>query len=47
MYTLILGDDDPLIHVEFIVYIETVSDGGGTVLCYKSEGCWFDYRWCP
>ena len=24
-------------------------DRGGTVvkvLCYKSEGCWFDSRWC-
>jgi len=24
-------------------------DGGGTVfkvLCYKSEGCWFDSSWC-
>jgi hypothetical protein len=24
-------------------------DRGGTVvkvLCYKSEGCWFDFKWC-
>ena len=49
MYILILGDGDPLIHVEFTVYIDTVGDRGGTVvkvLCYKSEGGWFDSRWC-
>ena len=49
MYTPILGDGDPLIHVEFVAYIDTVGDRGDTVvkvLCYKSEGGWFDSRWC-
>ena len=32
-----------------VVYVTVVGDRGGTVvkvLCYKSEGRWFDSRWC-
>jgi hypothetical protein len=32
-----------------VLPLYVVGDRGGTVvkvLCYKSEGCWFDSRWC-
>ena len=38
----------PTIILNNSVYIY-MGDRGGTVvkvLCYKSEGCWFDSRWC-
>ena len=34
---------------EFSRLLSRFGDGGGTVvkvLCYKSEGRWFDSRWC-
>ena len=34
----------------FLVVLRCLGDRGRTVvkvLCYKSEGRWFDYRWCP
>jgi len=36
--------------LKYVVFTNfTVGDRGSTVvkvLCYKSEGCWFDSRWC-
>jgi hypothetical protein len=35
--------------MNYLVYLETDGDLGGTavkVLCYKSEGSWFDPNWC-
>ena len=34
---------------EFVPLLSVFGDRGGTVvkvLCYKSEGRWFDCRWC-
>jgi len=32
-----------------VTYFLRMGDHGSAVvkvLCYKSEGCWFDFRWC-
>jgi len=37
-------------NLDFNTPLRTVGDRGSTVvkaLCYKSEGCWFNSRWCP
>ena len=37
------------IHVYMYIYVHIIGDRGGTVvkvLCYKSEGRWFDPIWC-
>jgi len=38
-----------IIIIVIIIYCSYNWDRGGTVvkvLCYKSEGCWFDPSWC-
>ena len=45
------GTDLPVLVVVVVVVVVlvVVGDHGGTVvkvLCYKSEGRWFDSRWC-
>jgi hypothetical protein len=39
----------PMLHTRFICLPHSIGDRSGTVvkvLCYKSEGRWFNSRWC-
>jgi len=42
------GQNAELLNVKLVVHIVTGDSGGSVVkgLCYKSEGRWFDSRWC-